>query len=247
MERLPWIVGFSVLGSLGGVGAAASVLLVPARLRTRLVPALVSYATGTLLGAAFLGMLPEALEGAAPRAVLATALAGVVMFFALEKLVLWRHCHDADCEEHKRAAPLVLLSDAMHNFVDGVVIGAAFLASVPVGVATALAVLAHEIPQEVGDFAILLDAGYSRRKAFAWNALSSATALGGGLLAWGALHQAQHVVPYLLALAAGGFIYVAAADLMPGLHKHVAPKASAVQVLLVLVGIATIAALRHAH
>lgn len=247
MERLPWILGFGLLGSVGGVGAAASVLLVPARLRTKLLPGLVSYATGTLLGAAFLGMLPEAMEGASPRAVLATALAGVVTFFALEKLVLWRHCHDADCKEHQRAAPLILFSDAMHNFVDGVVIGAAFLASVPLGVATSLAVLTHEIPQEVGDFAILLDAGYGRRKAFGWNLLSSTTALVGGLLAWGALHEAQHLVPYLLALAAGGFIYVAAADLIPGLHKHVAPKVSVVQVALVLVGIGTIAALQRGH
>ncbi|MEW6432105.1 MAG: ZIP family metal transporter [Myxococcota bacterium] len=247
MERLPWILGFGVLGSARGVGAAASVLLVPARLRTRLLPALVSYATGTLLGAAFLGMLPEAMQGASPRAVLAIALAGVVTFFALEKLVLWRHCHDADCEEHQRAVPLILFGDAMHNFVDGVVIGAAFLASVPLGVATSLAALTHEIPQEVGDFAILLEAGYGRWKAFGWNLLSSTTTLVGGLLAWGALHQAQHLVPFFLALTAGGFIYVAAADLIPGLHKHVAPKVSAVQVLLVLVGIGTIAALRHAH
>lgn len=248
MDRLPWILGFSVVGSLGGVAAAASVLLLPAATRTKLLPMLVAYATGTLLGAAFLGMLPEALEqGGATHPVLATALGGVVLFFVLEKVVLWRHCHDADCEEHQRAGPLILIGDAMHNFVDGVVIGAAFLASVPLGVTTAVAVLAHEIPQEVGDFAILLDAGYGRGKALAWNALSSTTTLVGAGLAWGALHETQHLVPYLLALAAGGFIYIAAADLIPGLHRHVAAKVSATQVALVLAGVGTIAVMPHGH
>lgn len=248
MDRLPWILGFSVVGSLGGVAAAASVLLLPAALRKRLLPALISYATGTLLGAAFLGMLPESLEGGGTaHAVLATALGGVVLFFVLEKLVRWRHCHDAECEEHQRAGPLILIGDAMHNFVDGVVIGAAFLASVPLGIATALAVLTHELPQEVGDFAILLEAGYGRGKALAWNALSSTTTLVGAGLAWLALHQTQHLVPYLLAAAAGGFIYIAAADLMPGLHRHVAPKVSVLQVVLVLAGIATIAVMPHGH
>lgn len=248
MDRLPWILGFSVLGSLGGVAAAASVLLLSERLRKRLLPALISYATGTLLGAAFLGMLPEGLEhGGGARPVLAAALGGVVLFFVLEKLVRWHHCHDEDCEEHRTAGPLILLSDAMHNFVDGVVIGAAFLASVPLGVTTALAVLTHEIPQEVGDFAILLDSGYSRGKAIAWNALSSTATLLGAGLAWVALRQTQHLVPYLLAVAAGGFIYIAAADLIPGLHRHTAWKTSLTQVVLVVVGIATIAVMRHGH
>jgi zinc and cadmium transporter len=222
-------------------------LLVPERLRERLVPSLVSYATGTLLAAAFLGMLPEALELGHTQSVLGAALGGVVAFFVLEKLVLWRHCHEADCEEHQRAAPLILLSDALHNFVDGVVIGATFLVSIPLGVATSVAVMTHEIPQEVGDFAILLHAGYGRAKAFAYNALSSASTLVGALLAWGGLSAAQGLVPYFLAVAAGGFVYVAAADLMPGLHKHTAPRAALLQVLLVLAGVATIALFRHEH
>lgn len=248
MDRLPWILGFSVVGSLGGVAAAASVLLLPGRMRKRLVPALISYATGTLLAAAFLGMLPEALEqGGATHLVLAAALSGLVLFFVLEKVVRWRHCHDEDCAEHQRAGPLILIGDAMHNFVDGVVIGGAFLASVPLGVTTALAVLAHEIPQEVGDFAILLDSGFSRAKAMAWNALSSAATLVGAGLAWAALHQAQHVVPYLLAVAAGGFLYIAAADLIPTLHRHTAWRASLAQVLLMAAGIATIALMPHGH
>jgi zinc and cadmium transporter len=247
MERLPWILGFCALGSLGGVLGASAVLLLPESVRRRLVPVLVSYATGTLLGAAFLGLLPEALEGSAPRTALATALAGLLLFFVLEQWVLWRHCHDEACEQHARAAPLILVGDALHNFVDGVVIGGAFLVSVPLGVTTALAVLAHEVPQEVGDFALLLDAGYGRARALAWNALSSSTTLVGGLLAWAALPHAQAVTPVLLALAAGGFIYIAAADLMPALHRRADWRAAVTQTVVVLAGVATVAVMRHGH
>lgn len=247
MERLPWILGFSVVGSLGGVLAAAVLLLLPDGPRRRLLPALVSYATGALLGAAFLGMLPEAIERGSAQVVLGSALGGVVLFFVLEKVVLWHHCHDEACAEHQRAAPLILAGDAMHNFVDGIVIAAAFLASVPVGISTALAVLAHEIPQELGDFAILLDAGYSRRKALLWNVLASTTTFAGALIAYFALRQMVELMPVMLGVAAGSLLYVAAADLIPGLHRHTALRATFSQVVLVLVGVGTVAALRGAH
>lgn len=245
MSTLAWILGFSALGSLGAVGGAALVLLFPQKARARLVPPLVAYATGTLLGAAFLGMLPAALGRADARAVTGTTLAGLVLFFVLEKLVLWRHCHQQDCPEHGRAGPLILLGDAVHNFVDGVVVAAAFLTSVPLGVAAGLAVLAHEVPQEVGDFAILLDSGYSRRKALVLNTLSASSTLPGGLLGWLWLEGAAGLLPYLLAVSAASFIYIAAADLIPGLHRHVAPRTSAAQVALMLLGIGTIAAFHH--
>jgi zinc and cadmium transporter len=241
---LLWIVGFSLLGSVGAIGGAAVVLLAPEALRTRLLPCLLSYATGTLLGAAFLGMIPTALAQATPATVSGAILTGLVLFFVLEKLVVWRHCHDEACEEHGAAAPVILLGDAFHNFLDGVAIAAAFLTSVPLGIAAALAVIAHEVPQEVGDFAILLHGGYGRGRAFLYNLLSSAATLPGALLGYLYLDAARQLTPVFLAVSAASFIYVAMADLVPHLHRQVGPRSTVLQAVLLLMGIGTIAALR---
>lgn len=238
---LLWIIGFSVLGSIFAVAGAALMLLFPDSIRRVLVPCLVSYATGTLLGAAFLGMIPAGLKQAPAVTVMATVLAGMVLFFVLEKLVLWRHCHQDECEVHGRAGPLILIGDAFHNFVDGVVIAAAFLTSIPLGVTAALAVIAHEVPQEVGDFGILLDSGYGRMKALVLNGLSAAATLPGAVAAYSWLGETREAVPYILALSAASFIYIAAADLIPGLHRQVTPAASLRQLVLLLAGIGTIA------
>ena len=238
---LIWIIGFSLLGSIGAVGGAALMLLFPDSVRKTLVPCLVSYATGTLLGAAFLGMLPASLEHAPVVSVTGTVLAGMVLFFVLEKFVLWHHCHDDQCEAHKDAGPLILIGDAFHNFVDGVVIAAAFLTSLPLGIATALAVIAHEVPQELGDFAILLDNGYGRIKALILNELSAATTLIGALSAYFWLGEMHGALPYILGIAAASFIYIAAADLIPGLHRQVTLAASLRQLGLLICGIGTIA------
>ena len=242
---LLWIVGFSVLGSVGAVAGAALFLFFPDGIRKVLVPCLVSYATGTLLGAAFLGMIPAGLKLAPAFTVTATVLAGIVLFFVLEKLVLWRHCHDSECEVHGRAGPLILVGDAFHNFVDGVVISAAFLTSIPLVIVTSLAVIAHEVPQEVGDFAILLDNGYGRMKAFFLNGLSAAATLPGAVLAYFWLEETHAVVPYILALSAASFIYIATADLIPGLHRQATPAASLRQLVLLLAGVGTIALFHH--
>lgn len=239
---LAWIIGFSILGSLVATAVAGIFLLFPEGVRRVLVPCLVSYATGTLLGAAFLGMIPAGLAKAPAVNVTGTVLAGIVLFFVLEKLVLWRHCHEADCAVHGRAAPLILIGDAFHNFVDGVVIAAAFLTSIPLGVAAAFAVIAHEVPQEVGDFAILLDSGYGRGKALLLNGLSAAATLPGALAAYLWLGETRTAVPYILALSAASFIYIATADLIPGLHRQVTPAASLRQLALLLAGIGSIAA-----
>jgi zinc and cadmium transporter len=238
---LSWIIGFSILGSIGAVAGAALFLFFPEGIRKVLVPCLISYATGTLLGAAFLGMIPAALKQASAPLVMATVLAGMVLFFVLEKLVLWRHCHDSACEVHGRAGPLILIGDAFHNFVDGVVIAAAFLTSIPLGVAASLAVIAHEIPQEIGDFAILLDNGYERRKAIVLNGLSAVTTLPGAVLAYFWLGETRAAVPYILAISAASFIYIATADLIPGLHRQVTAAASLRQFILLIAGISTIA------
>ena len=173
--------GLSLLGSFGGLLLASSLLLFTDKVRTRMVPWLVSYAVGALLGVALLALLPEALETMAPANALGTLLAGILLFFVLEKLVLLRHCHTDECHVHGAAVPLVLLGDAFHNFIDGATVCAAVLTSVPLGVNTAIAVAAHEIPQEVGDVAILLAAGYSRRRALILNILSGTSGIAGAL------------------------------------------------------------------
>lgn len=243
--RISWIIIFSLLGSIGSVGGAALLLFFPERVRKTFVPCLISYATGTLLGAAFLGMIPHALEHTPALPILATVLAGIILFFLLEKLVIWRHCHDGECEVHSTAGPLILFGDAFHNFVDGVVIAAAFLTSIPLGVATALAVIAHEIPQEIGDFAILLDSGYSRNKAFLYNLLSSIATLPGAVIAYFYLKETKAAVPYILAFSAASFIYIATADLIPLLHKKIGAGASIRQFMLLLAGVGTILFFHH--
>lgn len=243
-----WAILFSLLGSVGAIVGAALLLAFPDTLRQKLLPSLLPYATGTLLGAAFLGMLPKAMEQTAPLAISSTVLAGLVGFFLLEKLVIWRHCHEEDCEEHgHRGGTLILMGDAFHNFVDGVVIAAAFLTSVPLGIATALAVIAHEIPQELGDFAILLHSGLGKAKAFAFNLLSSLATLPGALLGWFWLAEVREAIPYILAISAASFIYIAVADLVPGLHRHTGTRAVVGQTLLILAGIVTIAFFRFGH
>ena len=231
--------GLSVVGGLGGLLAAASVLLIHESARTRIVPWLVSYAVGALLGAAMLKILPEAVELLAPGRLFATLLVGVMLFFILEKLVLWRHCHTHDCEVHDGSVVGVIVGDSFHNFVDGAVIATAVMTSVPLGISTAIAVAAHEIPQELGDFAILLHAGYSRGRALLLNVLSGLSSAVGAVVAFAAFDFVPTLRPYCLALAAASFLYVAMADLIPGLHRGRTDAASMRQVLLIGAGIGT--------
>jgi zinc and cadmium transporter len=227
------------VGGLGGLLVASGVLLISDSTRARLVPWLVSYAVGALLGVSTLAILPSALEQLPATRVLGTLLIGILLFFLLEKLVLWRHCHTHDCEVHDGAVFPVLVGDAFHNFVDGAVVAAAVLTSVPLGISTALAVAAHEIPQEVGDFAILLHAGYSRRRALLLNVLSAAASGLGAIAACISFDLVPRMLPYFLALAAASFLYVAMADLIPGLHRGRTDAGSMRQVLLIGAGIAS--------
>ena len=238
-----WIFGFSILGSIGAIAGAGLLLMFPDTVRNKLVPYLISFASGTLLGAAFLGMIPAGIQEAPARNILATVLFGMVLFFILEKLVIWRHCHQQDCEVHSQAGPLILIGDAFHNFVDGVVIAAAFLTSVPLGIAVAIAVIAHEIPQEVGDFAILMESGYSRNKALVLNTLSAATTLPGAVLAYFWLAETRAMMPYVLAISGASFIYIATADLIPALHRRTSLVDGLQQTVLLILGIGTIALL----
>lgn len=228
-----------MLGGLGGLAVASGVLLIGDTTRAKLIPWLVSYAVGALLGAAMLNILPSTLDALPASRVFTTLLAGILLFFVLEKLVLWRHCHTHDCEVHDGSVLLVLVGDAFHNFVDGATIAAATMTSFPLGLSTALAVAAHEIPQEVGDFSILLHAGYSRSKALMLNALSAlASALGAGL-SFLFLQSLPSVLPYFLVLSAASFLYVAMADLIPGLHRGRTDASSMRQIVLIAAGVAT--------
>jgi zinc and cadmium transporter len=247
MSTLAWIAAASLLGGVLSVACAALFALTA---RAAWVPMLVSYAIGALLGAAFLEMLPHAFEGGkSVRAVAATVLAGIFLFFILEKLVLWRHHHvedfeinehHADAHDHGRSGMLILVGDSFHNFVDGILIAAAFMENTQLGIVTALAVIAHEIPQEVGDFLILLHSGYSRARAFMLNLLSSLAMFAGGLIAYFALQALQEWVQTIIALAAASMIYVAVADLIPGLHKRPELRATLSQSVLIALGVASI-------
>ena len=240
----------ALAGGLLSVTAAAALT---AAVGIHRVNVLISYAIGALLGAAFLEILPHALEMGDAHRMAATVLFGILAFFVLEKLVLWRHCHHDHCEAHDAQAPahdhgrsglLILVGDTFHNFVDGILIAAAFLESTELGVVTALAIIAHEIPQEVGDYLILLHSGYSRARALAFNLLSSLATLIGAMLAYLALSQLTQWIPTLLGLAAASMIYVAVADLIPSLHKRTELRATLQQILLIGLGVASIVVAR---
>ena len=246
MSVLLWII---VASLVGGVLSVLSAALFALNARAHWVNSLVSYAIGALLGAVFLDILPEAMErGSSAFAVSGTVLFGIMLFFTLEKLLLWRHCHHDHCEaheapdhdSHRRSGMLIVIGDTFHNFVDGIIIAAAFLTDVNLGIVTALAIIAHEIPQEVGDFMILLHSGYSKAKALMLNLLSSLAMLVGGVLAYFALQSLQSYVPTLLALAAASMIYVAVADLIPGLHKRTELRDTLEQVVLIAMGVSSI-------
>jgi len=244
---LVWIIGATLVG---GVLSALIAALFALKARVAQIPVLISYAVGALLGAVFLEILPHAfgMTDSLERTA-ATVLFGILLFFVLEKLVLWRHCHEEQCEahdppqvsyDHGRSGAMILIGDTFHNFVDGILIAAAFLANTELGVVTAVAIIAHEIPQEIGDFLILLHSGYTRVQALLLNVASSAAMVVGAIMAYFALQTLQEWIPALLALAAASMLYVSVADLIPGLHRRPELQATLQQVLLIGLGVATI-------
>jgi zinc and cadmium transporter len=278
----------ALTGAVGLASAAVASLfvLLPERARRAIVPHLVSFATGALLGAALIGLLPSAIKGAGlwnGHKVGLALLAGLLFFFLLEKLVLWHHCHDEEAHTrrapgggheghahehaqgdahghaHARAhahppahahvtdshrehvtGPMVLWGDAFHNVIDGIVIAAAYLTNPALGVATAIAVFTHELPTEIGDIGILLHSGMSRARALLLNGLVSLAAVVGGVVAFYTLGAALKWLPYALAFASASLLYIAVADLIPGLHRRTEPRATAQQVALILLGLAAI-------
>ncbi len=208
----------------------------------RLLMAMVSFASGTLLGGALIHLLPEAVEMDHTITPFHYAILGVVVFFAMEKFLYWRHCHEGECPVHMFVY-LNLFGDGLHNFIDGMIIAATYLISLDLGFATTLAVGFHEIPQEIGDFGVLIYGGFSKRKALAYNFVSAVTAILGALATY-FLAYLQTIENLLVPFAAGGFIYIAAADLIPELHKRFRVRDSVVQLVAIMLGIGLMAYLR---
>jgi zinc and cadmium transporter len=264
----------AIVGLTGAVGLASAAVaslfvVLPERMRRAIVPHLVSFATGALLGAALIGLLPSAIKGAGlwnGHKIGLALLAGLLFFFLLEKLVLWHHCHDEDAhaggpagghgahadghshgharvtESHREqvTGPMILWGDAFHNVLDGVVIAAAYMTNPALGMATAIAVFTHELPTEIGDIGILLHSGMSRMRALLLNGIVSLAAVVGGVVAFYTLGAALKWLPYALAFASASLLYIAVADLIPGLHRRLEPRATLQQVALILLGLAAI-------
>ena len=256
MTTFTSILAAAVAGGVLSTLAAAGTLALHAGWISRLV----SFAVGALLGAVFLELLPHALEEGNTEQVMVTVLFGLLAFFLLEKLVLWRHAHghaehraDEDESEHDHAmhAPaqadqgrpglMILIGNAVHNFCDGVVIAAAFLANPALGLATTLAIVAHAVPQQVGDFAVLIHSGFTRTRAFVFNVTAGMATVAGALAGYYALADMQQLLPLALAIASASLLYVAVADLIPSLHRRPEPLETAKQMLAIGLGIAVIA------
>lgn len=230
------------------------------RVQARWIPTLVSYAVGALLGAVFLDLLPHIFsETKNPSRIAAFILFGILVFFILEKLLLWRHHHHHDGEvlepaahshdghdhgdhgnDSGRSGWMIVIGDSFHNFTDGIIIASAFLADMRLGVVTAIAIIAHEIPQEIGDFLVLLHSGFGKTKALWMNALSGMATVVGALIGYFALSAVSQWIGEILAVAAASMIYVAVADLIPGLHKRTAIRETLVQVAFIALGIGSI-------
>lgn len=256
MTTLSYILAACVAGSLLSLAIAAVVAL---RVRARWIPTLVSFAVGALLGVVFLDLLPHLFEETKdPGRTAGFILGGILAFFLLEKLLLWRHHHHGEeahgdgtpdahgsAHDHGRSGWMIVIGDSFHNFTDGVIIASAFLADLRLGVVTALAIIAHEIPQEIGDFLVLLHSGFSKRAALVANGLSGLATVVGALIGYFALSTVQEWIPEILAIAAASMIYVAVADLIPGLHRRTAIGETLTQVTFIALGVGSIWLIHH--
>jgi zinc and cadmium transporter len=255
---LVYIIAAALFGGLLSVAMAA---LLAWRVQPRLIPVFVSFAVGALLGVVFLDLLPHIFESSSGyQASAGWILAGILGFFAMEKMVLWRHSHDhggsldlAPERQHdhghahvhgaeggKASAWMVIIGDGFHNFTDGLAIAAAFVADVRLGILTALAIIAHELPQELGNFLVLVHSGFSKRRALLWNLASSLATLVGAVLAYFLLQALHGYANIFLCLAASSMIYVAIADLIPGLHRRTSLSDSLAQFALIGLGVGSI-------
>jgi len=236
-ESLIFTIVALIAGSVGSVGLAGLLLLLKENRLQNISTYLTYLAGGTLLGSAFLGMIPEAITMLDSQTIFKFILAGILFFFVLEKIILWRTCRNIDCERHiKAAAPMILVGDAFHNAIDGVVIAASFLTSIELGIFVSISIVFHEVPQELGDFGVLLKV-YSKRRALLYNMLSGSSAIVAGIVAYYFMGTMKSLIPYALAFSASSFLYIALADLIPEMHQKTKLKESIIQILLIIVGV----------
>jgi zinc and cadmium transporter len=253
----PILISILLATTIAGVFSITAAAVFSFALLSKMVERMVSLSVGIMLSTSLLHALPEAFESKAdPRHLFATLLAGLLCFFLLEKLAILRHshhhegdghhhAHGHDAREAGRAGWMILIGDGMHNFTDGILIAAAFLANPQLGLVTGLAIIAHEIPQEIGDFIVLLNAGFTRTRAYIFNLLCSLMAVAGGLLGYVTLDRASGLIPYVLVFAASGFIYIAVSDLMPQMQRRATVRESVPQVLLIGLGVLIVLFLTH--
>jgi zinc and cadmium transporter len=242
---LLWVILFSIFGSVGAITAAGSFMFLDEKYQKKLIPFLIAFATGVLLTAALLGLIPEAVEEVGePHIIMPFILGGILFFFIMEKIVIWRNCRNKECEVHSHASgPIILLGDSLHNFTDGIVIAAAFLSGTSLGVVAGLTIIFHELAHETGDFGILLHSGYSKKKAFIYNMISSSTTIPAAIISFFILDSIEFAVPFLLAIAAASFIYIALSDLTPDLHQNTDIKYILRQLVVMIIGIILMALL----
>jgi len=248
----PVLISIILATTLAGVVSISAAAVFSFTLLSKVVERMVSLSVGLMLATSLLHALPEAFDStASPRSLFATLLAGLLAFFVLEKLAIMRHSHPHEHDGHHhhhghdkseagKAGWMILGGDGMHNFTDGILIAAAFLADPQLGLVTGLAIIAHEIPQEIGDFIVLLNAGFSRTRAYIYNLLCSLLSIAGGLLGYYFLDRASSLIPYVLVFASSGFIYIAVSDLMPQMQRRATLRESVPQVLLIATGVAIV-------
>ncbi len=242
-----WILLFTFLGSVGSLLIAGIFLFFRETVQKKVIFALVAYGTGVLLTGALISLIPEAITYFSEQGIsdgiertLGTVLIGILICFLLEKLIMMHHCHNTSCDFHKKStASMILIGDSLHNFVDGVLIAAAFIVSFPVGVAVSVSIIIHEIAHEIADFGILLHSGYSKKKALCYNLLASLTAFLGAILGYFFLREVSEYVPYVMAISAASFIYIALVDLAPELHNRFELAHCLEQFVLMLLGVGT--------
>jgi zinc and cadmium transporter len=236
---------FSALGSVGAITAAGGFMFLNEKTQKSLMPLLIAFATGVLLTAALLGLIPEAVEKAGkPHIIMPFILGGILFFFIMEKFVIWRNCRDKECEVHSHASgPIILIGDSLHNLTDGIVIAASFLSGLNIGIVAGFTIIFHELAHETGDFAILLHSGYSKKKAFLYNIISSSTTIPASIISYFMLDSIEFTIPFFLAFAAASFLYIALSDLTPDLHQNTDIKYILRQLAVIIIGIILMALL----
>ncbi len=218
MTVLLWIIAATLIDGLVALGGVFTLYLSDKKLEKLLIK-LVAFSAGALLAGAFLHLIPESLKVLESEVAFGYVIVGFVMFFLLERFLHWHHCHDGKCDVHQ-VTYLILFGDGLHNFVDGIIIAGSFLVSIPFGIITTLLILGHEIPQELGDFGVLVYGGMKKSKALIYNFIAQLMAVLGGIVGFLLSNFVEGLIPYLLPFAAGGFIYISASDLVPELHKE---------------------------